>query len=78
MSLSKSYEVLYKFLRETGVSRKDAAAGAKAVLASSKVMPGTSVPQATNVGGNQVNSSTKSSQLIIIVKSYYKINNSKL
>jgi hypothetical protein len=43
------------------VSREDAAAGAKAVLASSKVMPGTSVPQATNVGGNQVDSSTKSS-----------------
>ena len=61
MSQPKSYEVLYKCLRETGVSREDAAAGAKAVLASSKVMPGTSVPQATNVGGNQVNCSTKSS-----------------
>ena len=61
MSLPKSYEVLYKCLRKTGVSREDAAAGAKAVLASSKVMPGTSVPQATNVGGNQVNCSTKSS-----------------
>jgi hypothetical protein len=61
MSLPKSYEVLYKCLWETGVSREDAAAGAKAVLASSKVMPGTSVPQATNVGGNQVGSSTKSS-----------------
>ncbi len=61
MTQPKSYEVLYKCLRETGISREDAATGAKAVLASSKVMPGTSVPQATNVGGNQVDCSTKSS-----------------
>jgi hypothetical protein len=32
ISLPKSYEVLYKCLQETGVSREDAAAGAKAVL----------------------------------------------
>jgi hypothetical protein len=77
MTQPKSFEVLYQCSRETGLSREYAEAGAKAVLASSKVMTGTCVPQVTDVGGNPVDCSTESNQFIIIVKSYYKINNSK-
>jgi hypothetical protein len=62
MSQPKSYEVLYKCLRDTWFSRDEAAAGAKATLASSKAITGTSVVPATKVCGNQINSLTTSNQ----------------
>ena len=62
MSQPKPYEVLFKCLRDTWFSRDEAAAGAKAALASSKIITGTSVIPVTTVCGNQVNSSTTSNQ----------------
>jgi hypothetical protein len=62
MSLTTPYEALYKCLRTSGLSREDAAAGAKAALAVTKPSPPPCNAPATANVGNLVDCSTISNQ----------------
>ena len=62
MSLPTPYEALYKCLRTSGLSKEDAAAGAKAALAVKKTSPSSSTPPTATAGGNHVDCSTVSNQ----------------
>jgi len=56
------YEALYKCLRTSGLSKEDAAAGAKAALAVTKTSPSSSKAPTAAAGGNHVDCSTVSNQ----------------
>jgi hypothetical protein len=62
MSLPTPYEALYKCLRTSGLSKEDAAAGAKAALAVTKTSPSSSKAPTAAAGGNHVDCSTVSNQ----------------
>ena len=62
MSLPTPYEALYKCLRTSGLSKEDAATGAKAALAVTKTSPSSSTPPTATAGGNHVDCSTVSNQ----------------
>jgi hypothetical protein len=62
MSPPTPYEALYKCLRTSGLSREDAAAGAKAALAVTKPPPPPCPAPATPTVGNLVDCSTISNQ----------------
>ena len=62
MSLTTPYEALYRCLRTSGISREDAAAGAKTALAVTKPAPSPSTAPTTAAGGNSVDCSTVSNQ----------------
>jgi hypothetical protein len=62
MSPPTPYEALYRCLRTSGLSREDAAAGAKAALAVTKTSPSSSKAPTAAAGGNHVDCSTVSNQ----------------
>jgi hypothetical protein len=62
MSLPTPYEALYKCLRTSGLSKEDAAAGAKAALAVTKTSPSSSTAPTAAAGGNHVDCLTVSNQ----------------
>ncbi|KZR96298.1 Uncharacterized protein APZ42_009446, partial [Daphnia magna] len=62
MAHPNPYETLYKCLRETGASREEAAAGAKAALALTKTACGASEFRAVDIVEKEVNCSTATNQ----------------
>ncbi|KAK4008455.1 hypothetical protein OUZ56_013595 [Daphnia magna] len=62
MAHPNPYETLYKCLRETGASREEAAAGAKAALALTKTACGASEFRAVDIVEKEVNYSTATNQ----------------